>query len=88
MSLTINQAKPFDFAAAVWYHGAGNTTRSMEGRCFMNDKEQVTVAIDAYANLLRIQQAEDKDREIANQMSVLKAKLQACGVVVDEITIR
>lgn len=54
----------------------------------MNDKEQVAIAIDAYANLLRIQQADDKEREIANQMSVLKAKLQAYGVIIDEIVIQ
>ncbi len=53
----------------------------------MNDKEQISVMIDVYTDLLRIQKAEDRDKEIRNQLTKAKAKLQALGIVVDELTI-
>ena len=54
----------------------------------MNDKEQTTMLIDAYMNLLRIEKAEDKQKEIANQLCATRAKLQALGVVVDDLVIQ
>ena len=54
----------------------------------MTKEEQATGMITKYMNLLRIQQAEDRDREIENQLCETKAQLQALGIVVDELVIR
>ena len=54
----------------------------------MNDKEQTTMLIDAYMNLLRIEKAADRQAEIDNQLCATRAKLQALGVVVDELVIK
>ena len=53
----------------------------------MNDKEQTTMFINAYMNLLRIKVSDDKDKEIRNQERELRAKLEALGVVVDNLKI-
>ena len=53
----------------------------------MNDREQATVMIDIYTDLLRIQKADDRDKEIRNQLVKAKAKLEALGVDVDNLTI-
>ena len=53
----------------------------------MNDREQTTMLIDVYTDLLRIQKAADRDKEIRNQLVKAKAKLEALGVVVEELTI-
>ena len=53
----------------------------------MTDKEQAANMIDVYTDLLRILKAEDRDKEIQNQLRKAKAKLEALGVVVDELTI-
>ena len=49
--------------------------------------EQATILIDRYADLLRLEIAEDKEKEIQNQLRVLRAKLEVLGVVVDKLTI-
>lgn len=54
----------------------------------MSDKEQATMLIDAYVNLLRMEKAEDRDIEIANQKSNVRAKLETLGVAVENIVIR
>lgn len=53
----------------------------------MTEKEQKTMFISAYMNLQRIKVSEDKDKEIRNQERELKAKLEALGVVVEELKI-
>lgn len=53
----------------------------------MTEKEQKTMFISAYMNLQRVKVSEDKDKEIRNQERELKAKLEALGVVVEELTI-
>ena len=53
----------------------------------MTKEEQATALIDRYADLLRLEIAEDKEKEIQNQLRVLRAKLEILGVVVDKITI-
>ena len=53
----------------------------------MSDKGQMTNAIDIYMNLQRIQKAEDRDKEIRNQMRQAKAKLEALGIAADELVI-
>lgn len=51
----------------------------------MNDKEQTTMLIDAYTNLQRIKAAQDRDKEIAYQLKVVKAKLDTLGVVTEDL---
>ena len=53
----------------------------------MTEKEQKTMFISAYMNLQRVTVSEDKDKEIRNQERELKAKLEALGVVVEDLTI-
>lgn len=53
----------------------------------MTEKEQAAIMIDIYIDLQRIQKADDKDREINNQIKKAKAKLEALGIVTENITI-
>lgn len=53
----------------------------------MTEKEQATNMIDIYTDLLRIKQAADKEKEVNNQLRKAKAKLEALGVVVEDLTI-
>ena len=43
--------------------------------------------IDVYTDLLRIKQAADKEKEVNNQLRKAKAKLEALGVVVEDLVI-
>lgn len=51
----------------------------------MDDKETITTLMDELSNIRRIQNAEDKDREIEYQINQLKAKLEACGVNTEKL---
>lgn len=51
----------------------------------MNDKELISNLIDIYTNLQRIKKSDDKDKEIENQMKIVKSKLESCGVLVSDI---
>lgn len=53
----------------------------------MTEKEQATNMIDVYTDLLRIKQAVDKEKEVNNQLRKAKAKLEALGVVVENLVI-
>lgn len=53
----------------------------------MTEKEQATMMIDVYTDLQRIQKAEDRDKELNNQLRKAKAKLEALGVVVEDLII-
>ena len=48
----------------------------------MTKEEQATSMITKYMDLLRIEKAEDRDREITNQLRETRAMLEALGVVV------
>jgi hypothetical protein len=52
------------------------------------DKELATSLIERYLNLQRIKCAEDKDREINNQLTSVKAQLEVCGVNIEELKIQ
>ena len=54
----------------------------------MTKEEQTATMIDIYTDLLRIKNSKDKDAEIENQLCIAKAKLQALGVVVEDLVIR
>ena len=49
------------------------------------EAQQAAVMIDIYTDLQRIANAADRDREIRNQMKKARAKLEALGVVVDDL---
>lgn len=51
----------------------------------MNDKELINNLIDTYTNLQRIQKSDDKEKEIENQMKIVRSKLESCGIVVNNI---
>lgn len=53
----------------------------------MNDKEQMTMLIDIYTDLQRIKSAEDRDKEIDYQIKAAKAKLEAFGIVTEDLDI-
>ena len=53
----------------------------------MTDKELVTQKIEKYMDLLRIENAADRDREISNQKRELRVELEALGVAVDDLRI-
>ena len=53
----------------------------------MTDKEQMTMLIDIYTNLQRIKSAEDRDKEIDYQIKAAKAKLEASGIVTEDLDI-
>ena len=53
----------------------------------VTEKEQATTMIAKYMDLLRIEKAEDRDREIRNQLRETKAMLEALGIVVENLVI-
>lgn len=53
----------------------------------MSDKEQMTMLIDIYTGLQRIKSAEDRDKEINYQIKAAKAKLEAFGIVTENLDI-
>ena len=53
----------------------------------MTEKEQAAIMIDIYTDLQRIQKAEDKEKELGNHLRKAKAKLEALGIVAENITI-
>ena len=53
----------------------------------MTEKEQAAIMVDIYTDLLRIEKAEDKEKELNNQIRKAKAKLEALGIVAENITI-
>ena len=53
----------------------------------MTEKEQIAILIDQYTDLHRIKPAADKDKEIAYQIKATKAKLEAMGIVTEDLDI-
>ncbi len=53
----------------------------------MTEKEQAAIMIDVYTDLQRIQKAEDRDKELNNQLRKAKAKLEALGIVTENLII-
>lgn len=51
----------------------------------MTEKEQATALIEEYAKLQRIKTAQDKDSEIDYQIKITKAKLEALGIVTEDL---
>ena len=59
----------------------------MEEKEVMTEKEQAAAMIDIYTDLQRIKVAEDRDKEIDFQLRKAKAKLEALGVVTENLKI-
>ena len=53
----------------------------------MTDMEQTNMLIDIYTNLQRIKSAADKEKEIDYQIKAAKAKLEARGIVTEDLDI-
>lgn len=53
----------------------------------VTDKEQMTMLIDIYTDLQRIKSAADRDKEIDYQIKAAKAKLEAFGIVTENLDI-
>ncbi len=51
----------------------------------MNCQELITILIDNYTNLQRIQNAEDKDKEVQSQIKITKIKLESLGVATTDL---
>lgn len=53
----------------------------------MTEKEQATILMDKFIDLQRIKAAQDRDKEILYQLKTTKAKLEALGIVTEDLTI-
>ncbi len=53
----------------------------------MTEKEQATSLMDKFIDLQRIKAAEDKEKEIQYQLKTTKAKLEALGIVTEDLNI-
>ena len=51
----------------------------------MTEKEQLGTLIDSYTNLQRIKAADNRDKEIAYQLAAVRAKLEAYGIMVENL---
>lgn len=53
----------------------------------MTEKEQIAILIDQFVDLQRIKAAPDKEKEIDYQIRTTKAKLEAMGIVTEDLNI-
>ena len=53
----------------------------------MTDKEPTNMLIDIYTNLQRIKTTPDREKEIDYQIKAAKAKLEASGIVTEDLDI-
>lgn len=53
----------------------------------MTEKEQATSLMDKFIDLQRIKAARDKDKEIEYRLKTTKAKLEALGIVTENLEI-
>lgn len=51
----------------------------------MTEKEQATILMDKFIDLQRIKTAENKEKEIEYQIKTTKAKLEALGIVTENL---
>lgn len=51
----------------------------------MTEKEQATALIDEYTRLQRIKAAKDRDEEIEYQIKTTRAKLEALGIMTEQL---
>ena len=60
----------------------------MEENKEMTEKEQIAILIDQYTDLQRIKAATDKEKEVEYQIRATKAKLEAMGIVTEDLNIQ
>lgn len=53
----------------------------------MTEKEQATILMDKFIDLQRIKAAADREKEILYQLKTTKAKLEALGIVTEDLNI-
>ena len=53
----------------------------------MTREELVATEITRYMDLLRVKKADDKEKELDNQLRESRAKLESFGVTVEKLTI-
>ncbi len=53
----------------------------------MTEKEQIAILIDQYTDLQRIKAATDIEKEVEYQIKTTKAKLEAMGIVTEDLNI-
>ena len=53
----------------------------------MTVKEQATILMDKFIDLQRIKAAADREKEISYQLKTTKAKLEALGIVTEDLNI-
>ena len=51
----------------------------------MTEKEQATILMDKFIDLQRIKTAGDREKEINYQIKTTKAKLEALGIVTENL---
>ncbi len=59
----------------------------MEEILEMTEKEQIAILIDQYTDLQRIKAAADREKEVEYQLRTTKAKLEAMGIVTEDLDI-
>ena len=83
-TMELDTGGPQEAAGAALAGGVVSLPQEVD---IMTEKEQATNMIDVYTDLLRIKQAADKEKEVNNQLRKAKAKLEALGVVVEDLVI-
>ena len=53
----------------------------------MTEKGPATILMDKFIDLQRIKAADDREKEIQYQLKTTKAKLEALGIVTEDLTI-
>ena len=52
-----------------------------------SDKEMISNLIDVYSNLQRIKNADNVEKELDYQLTLVKAKLESFGIVTSQLDI-
>lgn len=53
-----------------------------------SDKEMINNLIDTYSNLQRIKNADNSQKELEYQLTLVKAKLESFGIVTSELDMK
>lgn len=53
-----------------------------------SDKEMISNLIDVYSNLQRIKNADNAEKELDYQLTLVRAKLESFGIVTSELDIK
>ncbi len=54
----------------------------------MNEKEMLDKLIDKYADLQRIKNSDDPQKEVDYQLTVTKAKLESFGIITSDLEMK